>query len=53
MDISHNVPILKLSMGDKTLIKPGAHVFVGAQMVEDNYVAVFIMVGEGDIVPPL
>ena len=53
VDISRDVPILKLSMGNKTLIKLGAHVFVGAQMVEDKYVAVFIMVGEGDIVPPL
>ena len=53
VDISHDVPILKLAVGDKSLIKPGAHVFVGAQMVEDKYVAVFIMVGQGDIVPPL
>ena len=53
VDISHDVPILKLAVGDKSLIKPGAHVFAGAQMVEDNYVAVFIMVGQGDIVPPL
>ena len=53
VDISHDVPILKLSVGDKSLIKPGAHVFVGAQMVENKYVAVFIMVGQGGIVPPL
>lgn len=53
VDISRDVPILKLATGDKSLIKLGAKVFVGAQMVEDNYVAVFIMVGQDGIVPPL
>ena len=54
VDIPREVPILSLSLGDKTLIKPGAHVFAGAQKDTDgNYKAVFIMVGEDGIVPPL
>ena len=37
-----------------TLIKAGAHVFAGAQKDGDgNYVAVFIFVGKGDVVPSL
>lgn len=53
VDISRDVPILKLATGDKNLVKLGAKVFVGAQMVEEKYVAVFIMVGQDGIVPPL
>lgn len=55
VDIGRDVPILKLSPGDQSLLKPGTHVFVGAQKGEyGDYVAVFIMVGENkDIVPPL
>ncbi len=54
VDISRDVPILKLSLGDKSLIKPGANIFAGAQKGPDgSYDAVFIMVGEDGIVPPL
>lgn len=54
VDIPRDVPILKLSIGDKSLIEPGANVFAGAQKGEyGEYVAVFIIVGEGGIVPPL
>ncbi len=54
VDIPRDVPILRLSLGDKSLIKPGAHVFAGAQKGADgNYEVVFIMVGEDGIVPPL
>ena len=54
VEVPRDVPILRLSLGDKSLIKPGAHVFAGAQKgANGNYEAVFIMVGEGGIVPPL
>lgn len=53
VDIPRDVPILKLSPGDESLIKPGAHVFLGAQKEDGTYVALFVMVGEGEIVPPL
>lgn len=54
VDISRDVPILRLSVGDRSLLKPGAHVFAGARKGEDGgYEAVFLMVGEDSIVPPL
>ena len=54
VDIPRDVPILKLSIGDKSLIKSGAHVFAGARKgANDDYQAIFIMVGEIGIVPPL
>lgn len=54
VDIPRDVPILKLSLGDRSLIKPGAHVFAGAKKDDDdNYNALFVMVGAEGIVPPL
>ncbi len=54
VDIPRDVPILRLSLGDKSLIKPGANIFAGAQKGPDgSYEAVFIIVGENGIVPPL
>lgn len=54
VDIPRDVPILRMSLADKSLLKPGAHVFVGAQKGADGkYVAVFIFVGKDGIVPPL
>jgi hypothetical protein len=54
VEVSRDVPILKMWLGDLSLIKPGAHVFAGAQKAEDGkYVAVFILVGKDGIVPPL
>jgi hypothetical protein len=54
VEVSGDAPILRMSLGDKSLLKPGAHVFAGAQKGADgNYEAVFIMVGKDGIVPPL
>ena len=54
VDIPRDVPILKMSLGGKSLIQPGAHVFAGAQKdANDNYAAVFVMVGEDGVVPSL
>lgn len=54
VDIPRDVPILKLSLADRSLIQPGAHVLAGARKGADgNYTAVFVMVGEDGIVPPL
>jgi len=54
VEVPRDVPILKMSRGDKSLIKPGARVFAGAQKGADgNYVAVFVIVGKDGIVPPL
>ena len=54
VDISREVPILKLSIGDQSLMKPGAHVFAGALKGQDGvYEAVFLMIGENGVIPPL
>ena len=54
VDVPRDVPILKMSLGDRSLLRPGAHVCAGAQKGPGgDYVAVFVFVGEGGIVPPL
>lgn len=54
VEISRDVPIFNMSLGDKSLIKPGAHVFAGANKGADgNYVAAFVIVGDEGIVPPM
>lgn len=54
VEIPRDVPILRMSLGDKSLIKPGAHVLAGTQKGSDGkYVAGFIFVGQDGIVPPL
>ncbi|MGH6640631.1 MAG: hypothetical protein ACREBY_18765 [Polaromonas sp.] len=54
VEIPRDVPVLKMSLGDRSLIKPGAHVIAGANKGADGkYVAGFIFVGKGGIVPPL
>ena len=54
VETPRDAPVLKMSLNDKSLIKPGAHVFAGAQKDGNGrYVAVFIIVGKDGIVPPL
>lgn len=54
VDIPRDVPILRMSLGDKSLIKAGTHVFVGAQKnAAGGYKAVFLIVGKNGVVPPL
>lgn len=54
VEVPRDVPILKMSLGDKSLIKAGAYVFAGAQKGADGkYVAGFLFVGRDGIVPPL
>jgi hypothetical protein len=54
VETPRDVPVLKMSLGDKSLIKADAHIFAGAQKGADGrYVAVFILVGKDGIVPPL
>ena len=52
--VSRDIPILKMSLADMSLIKLGVHIFAGAQKNGDgDYDAVFIFAGEDGIVPPL
>jgi hypothetical protein len=54
VEIPRDVPVLKMSLGDRSLIRPGARVFAGAQKdAAGNYVAVFVFAGADGIVPPL
>ena len=54
VEVSREVPITKLSLADRSLIKPGAHVFAGAQNgTSGAYEAVYIMVGVDGVVPAL
>jgi hypothetical protein len=54
VEIPRDVPVLKMSLGDKSLIKRGARVMAGAQKdASGKYVAVFIFAGADGVVPPL
>jgi hypothetical protein len=54
VDVPRDVPILKMSLGNRSLLKPGAHVCAGAQKGAGGQdVAVFLFVGEDGIVPRL
>lgn len=54
VEVPRDVPVLRMSLGDRSLIKPGVQVFAGAQKgAEGRYVAAFVFVGRDGIVPPL
>jgi hypothetical protein len=54
VEVPRDVPVLRMSRGERGLIKPGLRIFAGAQKGADgNYVAVFIFVGRDGIAPPL
>ena len=54
VEVPRDVPVHRMSLGDKSLITPGARVFIGARKGSDGkYVAAFVFVGKDGIVPPL
>jgi hypothetical protein len=54
VEIGPDVPIHKMSLGDRSLVRPGAAVVVGVQKGADGgFAAVFIFVGKDGIVPAL
>ncbi|MGH8830671.1 MAG: hypothetical protein ACREXV_06225 [Polaromonas sp.] len=54
VETPRDAPVLKMSLGDKSLIKPNANVFAGAQKgANGEHMVVFIFVGNDGIVPPL
>lgn len=55
VEVPRDVPVLRMSLGDRKLIKPGTRIFAGAQKAPDGaYTAVFIFIGGGEgVVPPL
>jgi hypothetical protein len=54
VEVPRDAPVMRMSLGDKSLINVGAHVMVGANRGPDGkYEAAFIFVGKEGIVPPL
>jgi hypothetical protein len=54
VEIPRDAPVNKMSLGDRSLIKQGARILVGAQKGADGkYVAAFVFVGKDGVVPPL
>ncbi|NDZ11782.1 hypothetical protein C7T35_22725 [Variovorax sp. WS11] len=54
VEVPRDVPIHKMSLADKSLIKPGMSVFVGALKGSDGkYAALFVIVGKDGLVPAL
>ncbi|KWE48619.1 hypothetical protein WL76_00730 [Burkholderia ubonensis] len=54
VEVGRDVPVLKMSLGDRNLLKAHANVFVGARKRADGkYMAGFIFIGKDGIVPPL
>jgi hypothetical protein len=54
VEIPRGAPVHRMSLGDRNLISPGAHVFAGAKKEGDSkYVALFVFVGKDGIVPAL
>ena len=52
VEIARDVQVHRMSLGDKSLIKVGAHVTAGAQKDADGkYVAVYIFAGKDGVVP--
>jgi hypothetical protein len=54
VEVGRDIRILKMTVGDRRLLKPGAHIFAGANRGADgNHVALFVMVGAEGVIPGL
>ncbi len=54
VEIPRGVPVHRMSLGDKSLLKEGAHLFAGAKKGPDSsYLASFVFVGKDGVVPGL
>lgn len=54
VEVPHEVPVHKMSLGDKSMIKTGRRIFAGVQKeAGDRYVSVFVFVGKDDSIPGL
>jgi hypothetical protein len=51
--VPSGVPVVRLAPGDRSLLKPGAHVFAIATEQDGALVAQRLTVGEGAVVPPM
>ena len=54
VEVSRDVPIMRMGRGDKSLIRSGVRVFAGAQKGADGgYEAVFLFIGKDGTVPSM
>jgi len=54
VEVPRDVPVLRMSLGDRKLIRPGIRIFAGAQKGTDGgYVVVFLLIGNDGVDPPL
>jgi hypothetical protein len=54
VEVPRDAPIHRMSLADRNLLKPGAHVLAGVQKGPGGkYLATFVFVGKDGIVPPL
>lgn len=53
VEIGRDIPVLKMSLGDRSLLRPGAQVVVGVHKGPDAALAVFVFVGKDGVVPAL
>ncbi len=51
--VPSGIPVVKLSPGDRSLLKPGAHVFIIATDENGTLTAQRMTVGEGGVAPPM
>jgi hypothetical protein len=54
VEVGRDIPILRMSLGDRSLLKAGARIFAGAQKsAGGGYAAAFVFAGRDGVVPPL
>lgn len=54
VEVPRDVPVTRMARGDRSLVRPGAGVMVGAQKGADgSYTGLFVFVGKDGSVPPL
>jgi hypothetical protein len=54
VEVARDVPVLKMALGDRSLIKRGAKILAGAHKgANGDYTTVFLFIGKGGVVPPL
>jgi hypothetical protein len=54
VDVPRNAPILRMSLGNRDLIKPGANVLAGVRKATAGpRPALFLFVGDDGVVPPM
>jgi hypothetical protein len=54
VEVGRDIPILRMALGDRSLLKAGARIFAGAQKsAGGGYAAAFVFAGRDGVVPPL